>query len=88
MRVPFLTCCLETGRNNGFSRLAGRGAALYSLVLTSTSVCPAQVIATIKILLLISLHPPRFAGNLPRSPICLHSAFLWERQEEPLLVGQ
>lgn len=57
-----------------------RGAALYSPVLTSISVCPAQVIPTIKILLLIPLHPPHFAGKLPRSPLCLHSTFLQKGQ--------
>lgn len=44
-------------------------------VLSSSSVCPAQVIPTIKFLLLIPFYPPHFAGKMPRSPLCLHSMF-------------
>lgn len=65
-----------------------RRAALYSPAPAGISVCPAQVIPTTKILLPTPFHPPRWAGKLPRSPLCLYSTFLQKRQEEPLLVSQ
>lgn len=55
----------------------GRGEELPFIAGCSpASVCPTQVILTIKMLLLTPLHPPHFAGKLPRSPICLHLTYL------------